>query len=207
MESPLCHRADLRLIETALWDGARCPLLDLHLARLSDGARALGWPLDPEHARQALTGPRGRAARLRLLLGPDGQAVVEQSAPPAPIARWRLGQAGTRLASDDPWLRIKSTHRPAYDAARQALPPDLDEVIFLNERDEICDGSITTLFFDRGEGLMTPPAHCGLLPGVLRADLLARGLCREQVLLAADLLQVSLWVGNALRGLSPAVWA
>ena len=79
---------------------------------------------------------------------------------------------------------------------------DADEVILLNEKDEVCEGTITNLFFDRGQGLRTPPLACGLLLGVLRADL----ACPEEVLAADDLPRVRLWVGNALRGLIPAVW-
>jgi 4-amino-4-deoxychorismate lyase len=97
-------------------------------------------------------------------------------------------------------LRVKSTRREAYDQARATLPDGLDEVIFLNERGEVCDGSITTVFFDRGQGMRTPPLSSGLLPGVLRAEL----ACPEEVLLAEDLPRVRLWVGNALRGLIPA---
>ena len=121
--------------------------------------------------------------------------------PPAK-AEWRVGLAAERLASDDPWLRVKSTRRAAYDRARANLPHGRDEVLFLNERDEVCDGSITTVFFDRGQGMRTPPLASGLLPGVLRADL----ACPEEMLLAEDLPRVRLWVGNALRGLIPAVW-
>ena len=73
----------------------------------------------------------------------------------------------------------------------------IDEVVFLNERGEVCDGSITTVFFDRGAGLRTPPLACGLLPGVLRAEM----GCAEEVLMGTDLGRVRLWVGNALRGL------
>ncbi|MFN7053160.1 MAG: aminotransferase class IV, partial [Gemmobacter sp.] len=86
-----------------------------------------------------------------------------------------------------------------------ALPDGVEELIFLNERDEVCEGTITNLFFDRGQGICTPPRACGLLPGVLRAGLIAEG-CREEVLPAEDLPRVRLWVGNALRGLIPAVW-
>jgi 4-amino-4-deoxychorismate lyase len=97
---------------------------------------------------------------------------------------------------------VKSTNRASYDAARAALPEGVDEVILRNERDEVCDGSITTLFFDRGEGMRTPPLASGLLPGVLRAEL----ACPEEVLMVQDLPRVRLWVGNSLRGLIEAVW-
>ena len=67
-------------------------------------------------------------------------------------------------------------------------------------------GTITTVFFDAGQGLRTPPLRCGLLPGVLREEMLDTGLAQEAVLLAADLPRVRLWVGNSLRGMGPAVW-
>jgi 4-amino-4-deoxychorismate lyase len=185
----------LRLIETLLWDGRAAPRWPLHLARLQWSAGMLGWrcpevvPDGPDHP-----------ARLRLTLDRAGQVEWTVAALPPARAEWCVGLAAGRLASDDPWLRVKSTRRGAYDRARAALPKDLDEVLFLNERGEVCDGSITTVFFDRGQGMRTPPLSCGLLPGVLRAEL----GCAEELLLAEDLPKVRLWVGNALRGLIPA---
>ncbi len=199
MENPLRAGADdpgLRLIETVLWDGQRAPRAALHRARLRAGAQALGWACPDV----AFAGPEGQPARLRLTL--DRQGRTELTTSPLPPAKplWRVGLAQARLHSADPWLRVKSTRRGTYDTARATLPAGLDEVIFLNERGEVCDGSITTVFFDRGAGLRTPPLASGLLPGVLRAEL----ACPEEILLGADLPHLRLWVGNALRGLIPA---
>ncbi|MCV2447018.1 aminotransferase class IV family protein [Paracoccus sp. DMF] len=210
MESPLRAGSDdpqLRLIETALWDGAVCPRLAGHLARLARGARALGWPCDTAQAGAALTGPKGQPARLRLTLDRAGRVAVTQAALPPSPPLWHLALAGARLDADDPWLRLKTTRRAHYDAARAALPPGIHEAIFLNQRGEVCDGTITTVFFDRGEGLCTPPLASGLLDGVLRAEMLASRACREELLAGDDLPRVRLWVGNALRGLMPATWA
>jgi 4-amino-4-deoxychorismate lyase len=187
----------LRLIETVLWDGAGAPRWALHLGRLQRSAGRLGWacpevvPSGPDHP-----------ARLRLTLDSKGRIEWTEAPLPPAAAQWRVGVASERLRSDDPWLRVKSTRRETYDRARAALPEGLDEVIFLNERGEVCDGSITTVFFDRGQGMRTPPLSCGLLPGVLRAEF----GCPEEVLRAEDLPGVRLWVGNALRGLIPAAW-
>lgn len=206
MENALCDGAGapgLKLIETMLWDGACVPRWPLHVARLTAGAAALGWVVPAlDVPRLTMTAPAGRTARLRLTLDAQGVVEVEVGAVPAPMVLWRLGLAGERLASADPWLAVKSTRRGAYDRARAALPAGVDEVVFLNERGEVCDGTITTLFFDRGAGLRTPPLRCGLLPGVLRAEL----ACVEEVLMAQDLPRVRLWVGNALRGMAEAVW-
>ena len=206
MESALSDGAcdpGLRLIETLGWTGATFPRLALHLARLTGSAQRLGWPCDPEAITAALRqAAPADPARMRLTLNAQGGVVVQSALLPPAKAEWTLALAPTRLQSADPWLTLKSSRRPTYDAARANLPPGIDEAIFLNERDEVCDGTITTLFFDRGQGLRTPPLRCGLLPGVLRADLAAP----EEILLARDLPHVRLWIGNSLRGLIPAVW-
>lgn len=198
MENAFCKGSwprGLTLIETGFWDGAVLRHEALHRARLQAGATTLGWSV-PEFA---FAGPNA-PARLRLTL--DAEGVIHQTAQPVPpaISEWCVGVAAQRLASDDPWLRLKSSQRASYDAARASLPEGLDEVILLNERDEVCDGTITTVFFDRGAGMRSPPVSCGLLPGVLRASM----NCPEEVLLARDLPHVRLWLGNALRGLAPA---
>jgi 4-amino-4-deoxychorismate lyase len=182
----------LRLIETMLWDGERAPRWALHRDRLRRSAGLLGWSC-PEVSPQGPDHP----ARLRLTLDREGRVEWTVAALPPGKAEWRLGIAAERLASGDPWLRVKSSKREVYDRARADLPEGLDEVIFLNEHGQVCDGSITTVFFDRGQGMRTPPLSCGLLPGVLRTEL----ACPEEVLRAEDLPKVRLWVGNALRGL------
>lgn len=185
----------LKLIETMLWDGAGVPRWPLHLARLRRSAGMLGWGC-PEIVPEGPAHP----ARLRLTLDREGRLDWTVAALPPTREEWRVGVALDRLRSDDPWLRVKSTRREVYDRARAALPEGLDEVVLLNERGDVCDGSITSVFFDRGQGMRTPPLSCGLLPGVLRAEL----GCPEEILRAEDLPKVRLWVGNALRGLIPA---
>lgn len=203
----------LRLIETMLWDGAALPRWPRHLARLRRSAARLGWPAPPfpEAPRPgtSLSGPFLPAppfpmppgpARLRLTLDAGGRVEWRLAALPPAAPVWRLGIAGAVLSPDDPWLSVKSTRRPLHDAARAALAPGLDEVLFVNARGEVCEGTITNVFFDRGAGMRTPPLACGLLPGILREEL----ACPEEVLRPDELGHVRLWVGNALRGLIPA---
>jgi 4-amino-4-deoxychorismate lyase len=196
----------LRLIETLRWEGGFLRE-GLHLARMARGAAALGWGFPQAAVLAALHAGRGPVAeRVRVTL--DSTGVVEVTAAPHTPAKgpWRVGLAKARLESGDPWLTVKTTRRAVYDDAR-AMLAGLDEAVFLNERGEVGDGTITTVFFDQGEGLRTPPLSCGLLPGVLRAEMLALGLCREEVLRGEDLGQVRLWVGNSLRGMIEAEWA
>ena len=197
----------LRLIETLRREDGVPLRAGRHLARMARGAAALGWGFPQAEVTAALGAGRAeRAERLRVTLDRDGRVAVTAT-PFVPVTgSWRVGLAAERLASGDPWLRLKTTRRAAYDRARAALS-GLDEALFLNERGEVCDGTITTVFFDRGAGLCTPPLASGLLPGVLREEMLESGACREEVLMAADLGRVRLWVGNALRGMIAADWA
>lgn len=206
MEDPLRAKAGepgLKLIETMLWDGMAFPRGALHLERLIRSRQRLGWS-EPGENFFALFPDKLPSGPSRVRLTVDASGAVDWQVGPLPPAKgeWRLGMAEARLSSTDPWLTVKTNCRAVYDDARASLPPHLDEVIFLNERDEVCDGTITTVFFDRGTGMRTPPLSCGLLPGVLRAEM----ACPEEVLMVDDLPKVRLWVGNALRGLIPAVW-
>jgi 4-amino-4-deoxychorismate lyase len=196
----------LRLIETFRWEpAAGFVRLPAHLARLAAAAAALGIAYDPRAVERALGAVGGgETMRVRLTLALDG-AVAVTAAPLGPAkAVWSVVLAAARLASDDPWLGVKSTRRPLHDAARAALPAGVDEALLLNERGEVAEGTITSVFLDRGDGLVTPPLGAGVLPGVLRGELLATGGCREGVLGPGDLGRGRLFVGNSLRGLVPA---
>ncbi len=66
----------------------------------------------------------------------------------------------------------------------------------------MCRGARSNIFIERDGQLLTPPTSSGLLPGVMRAQLLAAGSASEQVLTLDDLVNAErIFVGNALRGL------
>ena len=212
MESPLRCPDDpgFRLIETGLWTlDTGLHHRDLHLARLTRTAARLG--IVPDGVDAALDAIQADSPqRLRLTVDAAGRAEVT-TAPFSPLPDgtvWRVQIAKTRLSSTDPWLGVKTTQRALYDTARVRLPEKADELIFLNERGEVCEGTITNIFADLGQGLVTPPLSSGCLPGILRQSLLERGEAREEVLTTYDLKSAgALYVGNALRGLIPAVGA
>ncbi|RUW16824.1 hypothetical protein EOA60_32035, partial [Mesorhizobium sp. M1A.F.Ca.IN.020.06.1.1] len=120
---------------------------------------------------------------------------------------WRLQMARVRLDSADMLLRHKTSRRHLYTRARaEYLVTQADEVLLANERGEICEGTITNLFADFGGGvLVTPRLDCGLLPGVLRGELLDEGRAAEAIYTFDDLKSAqAIFVGNSLRGLIPA---
>jgi len=79
-------------------------------------------------------------------------------------------------------------------------------VLMLNEKDEVCEGTITSIFLDDGSGVLrTPPISCGLLAGVLRTELICQRKARVGRISLADIANGKLFMGNSLRGLIPAV--
>lgn len=201
---------DLSLIETMRWEPDHGFLrLDQHMRRLSRSADALGFlaPADPAMALQLAVGGE-IPLRVRLTVTYRGKLEVT-TAPfePEPESKvWRLRIANQRLSSDDAFLRHKTTRRDVYEAARaEFAPEEADEVLLLNERGELCEGTITNLFVEEADGLLlTPALSSGLLPGVLRAELIREGQARAEVLQPAALQNRRLFVGNSLRGLVPA---
>lgn len=199
------------LIETILFDPAEggFVLLERHIERLSDSARYFAFVYDETLVRNALNdavaGKAGRQ-RVRLLLAEDGTVTVTATPlPPAdPNAVMRFAVSSTRVDSADLFLFHKTTRRELYDRERAEYAERVgsDEVVYANERGELTEGSFTTIFVERGGELLTPVLSAGLLPGTLRAELLAHGRAREAALTLADLAGAdAIYLGNSVRGL------
>lgn len=205
--------ADFLLIETLRWEPSQGFLrLDQHLRRLSRSADALGFrqPVKPDEAlKEIATGDVPLRVRLTMTFRGKVEVTATPFEPVAPDTVWRLRIARTKLDSEDSLFRHKTTRREPYEAARAEFKSDeADEVLLLNERGELCEGTITNLFVEAADGQMiTPPLSSGLLPGVLRADLIRERKARSEVLKPTDLVDRKIFVGNSLRGLIPAVLA
>ncbi|SEL69444.1 para-aminobenzoate synthetase / 4-amino-4-deoxychorismate lyase [Sphingomonas palmae] len=193
------------LIETMAFDPMEgITLIERHLSRVKDGAAALGFAFDRHDARnelQAATFRLREPARVRMLLAKSGALAIQVSPLPAsPMTPLRVAVVPLPVSPADWRLRHKTSDRAFYDTARRAS--GCDEVVFVAPDGTLTEGSYTSLFVERGGVLLTPPAG-PLLPGVLRAELLATGRAREAVLRRDDLADGFL-LGNALRGLMPA---
>ncbi|GAB4227692.1 MAG: aminodeoxychorismate synthase component I [Methyloligellaceae bacterium] len=207
--------ADFELIETLLHKpGSGYVLLSRHLERLAASAGYFGFPYEEARVRDVLEREAARLGRsdhrVRLLLSPDGSLSISATPVGAGSPEQKLAYVFSPLtmSSDDVFLYHKTTRRQTYDQehARLSARFGADEVLFVNERGELTEGSRTNIFIERGGKLLTPALECGLLPGTLRADLLASGKAEEAVLYPADLESAdAVFLGNSVRGLVPAV--
>nr|WP_300150072.1 bifunctional anthranilate synthase component I family protein/class IV aminotransferase [Propionicimonas sp.] len=200
----------LRALETMLLADGGIVRRDAHLARLARTCAAHGLDLSPAEVGRLLdevcaARPSGRH-RVRLV-GGGGAPSVEVGAAPEPGTPLRLRLASEPLDADDllgPVIRHKTTHRAHYDRLRTA-EPGVDDVLCHNSRGELTECTFGNIALLLDGEWFTPPEDAGLLPGTLRAELLARGRLRERRLTLADLARAEkLAFLNALRGWCPA---
>lgn len=194
------------LIETMRAVDGGVPLLEAHMARLMRSAKALGIDADEIAVRRALEGGvKGTTGetRLRLQLESDGQFTLT-SAPLSPLPDdLVIILAGVRLNSQDPLRGHKSTRRRHYDTERKRLAdvPGGYDVVFLNERGEVCEGGISNIFLELDGAMVTPALSSGVLPGVMRAKLIEDWNATERIVTTDDLKRASrVFMSNAVRG-------
>ncbi len=213
------------LVEAIRWDREGYRLLERHLERLADSAAYFGFQYSEHEVRSALTEHSvalhstvtKTAARIRLLVGRQGQVTVETEEvdllpfvdSPEDLA-FGLNQLHV-VVSDRPIRRRqvslyhKTTLRSTYDAARAAAP-GVDDVILINDRGHVTESTIANIVLRFGDVWLTPPLESGCLPGVYRAELLARGDIEEAPIPIGDLAAADdVALVNSVRGWRRAV--
>ena len=221
---------EFKLIETMFWHPeSGYWLLDLHLERLAESAGYFFYPFELEKIRAGLDelaeGFQSNASiknqRVRLTLSKQGDielTFLELPEGPSPDINpteiMKLKESGElsravlssrNTDSNSPYLYHKTTLRKLYDDERtQAVAKGYYEVLFVNEKGEVTEGSYTNIFLQKDGKLITPPVSCGLLPGVLRNHLLEKypELVREASFTSKDMEEAdAVYVGNSVRGL------
>lgn len=197
-----------QLIETMLWDG-EISLLGLHLDRMEASASYFEFPFDRQSITARLStqskqfSPNDRY-RIRLLLDSAGKTTVAATTYIPQRSTGHVQVSSERTYSGDVFLRHKTTHRERYDRLyAQAYANGFDDIIFLNERDEVTEGTISNIFALRDGALQTPPLRSGILPGVYRRHVLELNkTAEERVLTIQDLESAdSVFLCNSVRGM------
>ena len=215
---------ELGLFETIRVEEQKPLRFAAHLQRLRHSASALRIPYEAsritraaEEACLAITSPLPH--RLRIDLFSDG-SVTAVSNVLEPITNevtifWAskvLPDANQAvMQSSNVLLAHKVNQRALYDLAwKNAVALGGFDAVFLNEQGFITEGGRSSIFIQpKGSNQwLTPPLSAGVLPGVMRQNLLddPQWNAHETALTAADLVDADrILVCNALRGALPAV--
>ena len=195
------------LLESMRLEDGQVQRIDRHLARLRAAAAHFGHRLDEALVRQALAAQAGAhpqgVFKLRLLVAADGRVRAEAAPLPAPSdTPQRVTLAREPMPAADDFIRHKTTRRQAYAAF---APTDgCFDTLLLNAAGELTEFTIGNLALKLEDRWWTPPTSCGLLPGVMRAELLSRGELTERVLTREDLARAEgIELINSVRGRLP----
>jgi len=214
------------LLETLRFENGAYCFLDAHLKRLTASAAYFGWDLQTERVRTALesaswvsdSASSASPLRVRLIVSSTGKVSV--SATPLPPGQpiwsvrdfgsasaleerppWRLAVADAPVNSKNVLLYHKTTAREMYESARRAHPA-ADDVLLWNEEGFVTETTIANLVVEKRPGqFVTPPLACGLLPGILRADLLSRREIEEEPIHLSEVPRARrIFLINSVRG-------
>lgn len=200
---------EFSLIETMLFDGGFA-LLPLHLERLQSSAEYFDFEFDHNQIEQKVINwgqefSPSRKYKVRLLLNRLGEINISAEKIAVPILTHTIIRISEkRTSSRDRFLFHKTTLREIYNEEYAAsVEAGFYDVIFMNENDEITEGSISNIFIKKGNMFYTPPVKCGLLNGVCRQNFLNKNSnTSERKLFLNDLLEAdAIYLTNAVRGM------
>jgi para-aminobenzoate synthetase/4-amino-4-deoxychorismate lyase len=194
--------SDFDLLETLRWTPeVGFYLLERHLHRLQESARYFGFTCSLSRVREVLSravGASDHALRVRLLVGRDGNARAEQSRLEPTAGALRVGLAARPIDPTDPFLFHKTTNRTQQERERSTA---YDEVVLWNPAGQITEAMTANIVVDLDGRAVTPPVECGLLPGTMRAELLAAGEIAEAPITVDQALAARrIWLVNSVRG-------
>ena len=192
---------------------------DAHFNRLSKSAENFGIPYNLDEIEFLLQEYIHNAKdlniglwKIRVALSASGKLNIKHSKLQDIIqnnvifwAKDLIGRTSGVTNSNDPLLMHKTSSRASYDLAySEAEKNGGFDAIFVNEKNEVTEGGRSNFLMKKKGVMLTPPLECGLLPGIMRGELLNSGdyLIREEVIRKKDVnADTEIYLCNSLRGL------
>ncbi len=184
------------LFETMLVENGKIFLLDEHLQRLKEAAEFFLFVYDVTKILSALseglaTLDKSRNYKVRLTISKWGEQKVEVAQTAETLNKFKVALSKIKIDSENSFYYFKTTNRDLYNSeSKKYTAQGIDEVIFFNEKDELCEGSFTNIFLKIKDEWFTPPVNCGLLNGVYRQYILENdSKATERILYKDDLME------------------
>ena len=209
LKADVLTQPPVELIETCLWTAKNgLAYGKAHKARMIKAAKAFEYPFNPTEYDVLINGIKAKQndQHIRIKLDPNGTLSLSQK-DFVPLEHPKIMVSPHKLSKKVQYSKHKISRRSFYDEERERLKAltGIDEVIFLNESGKLCEGSFTSIFIEKDGKLLTPALRTGILPGILRAQLLRSRKARTADLMKMDLLSAKkIYIGNSMRGLMPA---
>jgi para-aminobenzoate synthetase/4-amino-4-deoxychorismate lyase len=141
--------------------------------------------------------------KIKLILNKWGSVKIEVSDFQLLNEKFTALISQNKINSNDQFRYFKTTNRKLYDDEFSSCKTNgFDEVLYLNEKGELTEGSRTNVFLRKDDQWFTPPIQSGLLAGIYRKYFLVTNPnSSEKVLKIEELMQADeLILTNAIRG-------
>ncbi|WP_337872835.1 aminodeoxychorismate synthase component I [Ignavibacterium sp.] len=196
------------IFETARVEKDNVTFLKEHLSRMKQAAEFFLFPFYEDKIISKISAElkkidKTKTYRLKIFLSKSGKINIEieefkQKAIPVNIIL-----SSNRINSRKKFQYFKTTNRKLYNEEyRHFKSKGFFDVIYLNENDDVAEGSITNIFIKKGEVILTPSLQCGILPGIYRRYYLrTHPEIKEKRISLDDLLTADeVILTNSLRG-------
>lgn len=186
--------------------------LDRHLERMDQTLALLGISerVTNDEVHEYLRASSMTRGALKIIVSRENRLFLPRDDPyTEDVYRrgFRVTSARTRRSEQSPLTGHKTlNYGDCVLEKRRAAALGMDEAVFQNSRGEICEGTMSNIFFVEKDGkIITPALSCGLLPGILRGWLLERGDIEEKVIPAGEITRFEeCFLTNSLMGVMPA---
>ncbi|MBC1568433.1 aminodeoxychorismate synthase component I [Listeria sp. FSL L7-1425] len=190
------------LIECLRLENGELARTEFHLKRLQTSAEFFGYSFNREEMRELWNKTARKNAtgtfKMRFLLHPDGTHHLELAEISKENASITAQLAERPVSTNDLFLYHKTTHRKVYENLKSTKTA---ETLLWNEREELTEFINGNIVLGINGCFFTPPATSGLLPGTMRAELLANNKITEKTLVKKDLFDADfVWLINSVRG-------
>ncbi len=197
-----------QLIESMLVENNNVFLLEYHIKRLSTAADFFLFKFDPGKFNKLImeildSFDTGKKYKLRILLDKWGNMKSDTAEITDNVGAVKLMISKTKISEEDKFLYFKTTHRSLYNEEYfKAKNKGCFDVLFMNSREEITEGSRCNIVVRKGDSFITPPVSSGLLNGCYRQHLLDKGEVMEGALKMSDLYEADeIFLCNSVRGM------
>lgn len=162
------------IFETARVEKGNVTFLNEHILRMKQAADYFLFAFDDLKVKKKIFSElkkfdREKIYRLKIILTKTGSVNIQAEEFIQNNSRVRIILSENRINSRNKFQYFKTSNRKLYDSEfKHYKSKGYFDVIYLNENDDIAEGSITNIFVKKGDVITTPSLQCGILSGIYR---------------------------------------
>ncbi len=195
------------LFEAMLCENENVIFLEEHLNRLKLAAEFFLFNFNEKKIRKHIDDKIAelnsqKKYKIKLVLNKWGRVKIESFDLTSHPDYVKVIISKNKINSQNKFQYFKTSNRELYDDEYQKYTAKgFFDVIFLNEKNVVTEGSITNIFLRKGSSWFTPPITSGILNGVYRSHFINHDNSKEKVIYLEDLINAEeIKLVNSVRG-------